>query len=130
MAIVMSIKPEFCEKIFRGEKKFEVRKTIPENIPTRVYVYKSGSGMVVGEFVATYALVFPGPFVKGGINQRTESLILAGTCLTFRQLLDYLGDAKWFYEIRIEDPILYETPITVNGFGLSRPPQSWCYTKA
>ena len=130
MAIVMSIKPEFCEKIFSGEKKFEVRKTIPQNIPTKVYVYQSGSGGVVGDFIATYYFEFPSPFLKSVSDPQTESLILDATCLTLRQLYDYLGAAKCLYKIRIEYPNLYETPIPVNVFGLSRPPQSWCYTNA
>lgn len=129
MAIVMSIKSEFCEKIFSGEKRYEVRKTVPKRMHTHVYVCQSGAGGVVGDFIATYYFEFPSPFLKSVSDPQTESLILGGTCLTSRQLLDYLGSAKCLYKIRIEYPTLYGTPIPLNGFGLSRPPQSWCYAK-
>lgn len=38
-AILMSIKPKWCEKIFSGEKTIEVRKTAPKETPFKVYVY-------------------------------------------------------------------------------------------
>lgn len=39
-AILMSIKPKWCEKIFSGEKTVEVRKTAPKlETPFKVYVY-------------------------------------------------------------------------------------------
>ena len=51
-AILMSIKPEWCEKIFSGEKTVEVRKTAPKlELPFKVYVYQTKEGKVVGEFV-------------------------------------------------------------------------------
>lgn len=40
-AILMSIKPKWCEKIFSGEKTIEVRKTAPKETPFKVYVYCS-----------------------------------------------------------------------------------------
>lgn len=39
-AILMSIKPKWCEKIFSGKKTVEVRKTAPKlETPFKVYVY-------------------------------------------------------------------------------------------
>lgn len=39
-AILMSIHPKWCEKIFNGEKTIEVRKTVPKlKTPFKVYVY-------------------------------------------------------------------------------------------
>lgn len=39
-AVLMSIKPKWCEKIFNGEKTIEVRKTAPKlEPPFKVYVY-------------------------------------------------------------------------------------------
>lgn len=125
--IIMSCEPESCDDIFSGKKQYEVRKIIPKNMPTntKVYVYKSGSGTVVGEFMARFSLQFNVRNAEDDIN----SIILISTGLTRSQLLDYLGNAKRFYEIRIEDPILYETPIPLRNFGISRAPKSWCYIK-
>ena len=51
-AILISIKPEWCDKIFSGEKTVEVRKVAPKlKPPFKVYVYQTKEGKVVGEFV-------------------------------------------------------------------------------
>lgn len=40
MAIMISIKPEYCEKILNGEKILEIRKSIPKcDLPQKVYIY-------------------------------------------------------------------------------------------
>lgn len=67
-AVLISIRPEWCEKIINGRKTIEVRKTRPKmDMPFRCYIYRTkGSvphiingkwakmevdGTVIGEFV-------------------------------------------------------------------------------
>ena len=68
-SILMSIRPEWCKKIFDGEKTIEVRKTRPLiDMPFKVFVYETktqfvksirgacttfgyGRGKVIGSFV-------------------------------------------------------------------------------
>ena len=51
-AVLISIRPEWCEKIMTGQKTIEVRKTRPKmNPPFKCYIYKCGSGKVIGEFL-------------------------------------------------------------------------------
>lgn len=52
MKILLSIKPEFVEKIFSGEKKFEFRKAIFQNKAVdSVVVYSTmPEGRIIGEF--------------------------------------------------------------------------------
>lgn len=62
LRIMMSIRPEWTEKIFAGSKVIEVRRTAPHieserQFPIKVYVYetkgtkaKPGAGAVIGEF--------------------------------------------------------------------------------
>ena len=52
-AVLMSIRPQWCEKIFSGSKTIEVRKSCP-SIPTpfKVYVYQTkhkGGKAIVSE---------------------------------------------------------------------------------
>ena len=50
LAVLMSMKPEWWEKILDGEKTLEIRKTHPQNErlewPVTVLVYVSGTGAV------------------------------------------------------------------------------------
>lgn len=51
-AVLISIRPKWCEKIMSGQKTIEVRKTRPKmNPPFKCYIYKCGSGKVIGEFL-------------------------------------------------------------------------------
>lgn len=51
MAVLLSIKPEYTEKIFSGEKKFEFRKQKPKSPVTKVFIYESSpSKRIVGWF--------------------------------------------------------------------------------
>lgn len=51
-AVLISIRPEWCEKIMTGQKTIEVRKTRPKlNPPFKCYIYKCGSSKVIGEFL-------------------------------------------------------------------------------
>ena len=51
-AVLISIRPEWGEKIINGRKTIEVRKTRPKmNPPFKCYIYRSVQGGVIGEFV-------------------------------------------------------------------------------
>lgn len=52
MKVLLSIKPEYANKIFSGEKKFEFRKRIFKNIKVKTVVVYSTMpvGKIIGEF--------------------------------------------------------------------------------
>lgn len=59
LAVLMSMKPEWWEKILAGDKVLEIRKTHPQSKnhadlewPLTVLVYVSGTGAVQGQFSA------------------------------------------------------------------------------
>ena len=44
-AVLISIRPKWCEKIMTGQKTIEVRKTRPKmDTPFKCYIYKCGNG--------------------------------------------------------------------------------------
>lgn len=58
LAVLMSMKPEWWEKILTGEKWLEIRKSHPQSKnhadlewPLTVLVYVSGTGAVQGQFL-------------------------------------------------------------------------------
>ena len=52
MRILLSIKPEYAEKILNGTKRFEFRKAVPRDgsVNTVVIYATKPVGMVIGEF--------------------------------------------------------------------------------
>lgn len=55
-SVLISIRPQWCEKIASGNKTIEVRKSAPKEVPFKAYIYctkgksQSRCGKVIGEF--------------------------------------------------------------------------------
>lgn len=47
--MMISIKPEWVEKILRGEKVLEIRKSMPQDLPCKVYIYETKGKILIGE---------------------------------------------------------------------------------
>jgi len=133
--IMISIKPEWVEKILNGEKTLEIRKSCPiEDMPCKVYIYETkakwfkpyhnsyidktiyeeyeGRGKVVAEFTLMHLTQFD---VDGLVRAGFMNDLLKQSCLTEEQLEDYLGD-KTGYAWHIEDLHIYDTPKELGEF--------------
>lgn len=134
-AILMSIKPEWCEKIFNGEKTIEVRKTAPKlKPPFKVYVYQTkarlgnkfisevfdaiyGGGKVVGEFVCDekHNIQFTGASYTINNDISLTNDIARQSCLQFDDMISYLG-VKGGAALHITKPKLYDAPKELSEF--------------
>lgn len=130
-AVMVSIRPKWCEKIARGEKTIEVRKTRPKlETPFRVYIYRTKGtvphiindkwvqmevgGTVIGEFTCDriYELETKSPggsyYVKGE-SQPTTNDVARQSCLTLKDMHEYLKAAKGYgwhiSDLKIYDPL-------------------------
>lgn len=125
--VLMSIHPQWCEKIFNGSKTIEVRKTAPKiDTPFEVLVYETkkqfvksvrgahtkygyGRGQVIGSFVCD------------GISHihtlGFDSEMSRQTCLTFGELSRYLGGVNGvFCALHITEPKLFDKPKELSEF--------------
>lgn len=123
-AALMSIKPEWWEKILAGEKTMEIRKTAPQGgagepdpWPMLVLVYVSGTGGVQGKFHC------PG-YVKTNLLERVQRR----ACIPTGDLVDYAGGpGKSVCAWIVENPEKFDEQRPLAEFGLTRPPMSWQY---
>ena len=135
IAVLISIRPEWCEKIINGQKTIEVRKTRPKmNPPFKCYIYKCGNGKVVGEFLCDQIININGA-------GRIPSDVARPTCLEPAELHRYLGAATGFgwhiSDLRSYDHPrelweftgLRETKFGAEPVPITRPPQSWRYVE-
>lgn len=136
--IVLSLHPEWWERMKAGTKRLEVRKNRPRGKgPYRVFVYCTGNIGVVGEFECDCFYYFETvPDITdrvalpedGGLMRTLESV----TGLKKEKLLEYAGEAGkplWGWHVtRVHE---YERPLSLPEISVSmkRPPQSWCYLK-
>lgn len=121
MKVLLSIKPEFVEKIFTGEKKFEYRRTIFKKEVESIVVYSTKpEGKIVGELFIEYIL-----------NDSPDSIWSStqeDSGITYSFFQEYFGDRSEGYAIKIARAVLYETPYDPTQQDSSfRAPQSFCY---
>lgn len=140
-AVLISIRPKWCELIASGEKSIEVRKTRPKiETPFKCYIYCTkpsfeyedfialdngrfiyGGGKVIGEFICDK--VFPitveenGPFSeeRGGGYSEDYSAKGFHDCLTDEEFDRYLG-AKDGYGWHISNLVIYDEPMKLCDF--------------
>lgn len=131
-AVMISIKPQWCKLIAKKQKTIEVRKTRPKiKTPFKCYIYETkglyrgsggclfqGSGKVIGEFVCDYIEEYSS--VQSKIKDCSEYQIsLQKLCedihLSIHEFCSY-GNGKPLYGWHISDLVIYDKPISLNGF--------------
>ena len=155
-AVLISIRPEWCDLIARGEKTLEVRKTRTKiDTPFKCYIYCTKAqkgwfwlnspnirrdGVVIGEFICD--AIIPISVKYSDVNSMVALRKFPFTCLTDKQIIDYLGNGVTGYAWHISNLKIYEKPKKLSDFtgiktmrygfelrALERPPQSWCYVE-
>lgn len=123
MKVILSIKPEFAEKIFNGSKKFEFRRRIYKNkqIKTVVVYASSPISKVIGEFE-----------IEEVIHDELNSLWqttseLSGISRDY--YFDYFKGTEMGFAIAVKKAELYDEPLCIKEtFGI-KPPQSFAYVQ-
>jgi predicted transcriptional regulator len=117
-AVLISIRPEWCEKIADGEKTIEVRKTRPKlETPFRGYIYRTKGtvphiingkwvkievgGTVIGEFVCDKI------YELAPLNRAPDD-VEQQACLTREEIVLYLKGVG--YGWHISNLKIYDTP--------------------
>ena len=184
-AVLLSIKPRWVSMIATGKKTVEVRKTRPKlDTPFKCYIYCSENGdtirtplvpfcknidgsilercyimngKVIGGFVCHN--IFPLSFYasEASFFDTEPPMDVPGTCLTDKEIVEYLGNGQTGYGWHISDLKIYDEPKELSDFkrwnrtednspcahvkslyepcesckecNLTRPPQSWCYVE-
>ena len=121
MKVLLSIKPEFVEKIFNGTKKYEFRKSIfkNKNIDTVVVYASSPWQYVIGEF-------------------KIETILNDNVDRIWEQTREYSGISEEFYRlyfsrktqahaIKIGKVTKFKKHKRLSDYHVNFPPQSYMY---
>ena len=133
-AVMISIRPKWCEKIARGEKTIEVRKNRPKlEAPFKCYIYETQGwvekdgimvfrlgGRVIGEFTCDciYKLETQSPggsYFVYGEDKPTTNRVARESCLGLADMHRYL-QSKTGYGWHISDLRIYDTPKELSEF--------------
>ena len=123
MTVLLSIKPEFAEKIFDGTKKYEFRKSIFKRTGVRkILVYASSPVQkVIGEFLIEDIL---NDYVDR-IWQKTY--LHSGISKEFYQM--YFENKEKAYAIKVGKVFRYEKAKKLSDYNIQTAPQSFAYIK-
>lgn len=128
MNIILSIHPKWAEKIYSGENSIEWRKSEPKKAVKNavIFLYETAPVRKV-----TGCVKFNGAIARdfiGWPENLREWLVRAGQ-VNKADILKYQGKSKYVYSWHVYGPRKFDTPKSLEEFGLKRPPQSWCYTE-
>jgi len=122
MKVLLSIKPEYAERILEGEKRFEFRKVLFKNCAVKtVVIYATKPvGKVVGEFEIESVI--------SGRPNKVWNLTAEFAGISQGFFNDYFLGRETAYAIEVSKVKRYEEPLDLNSLlphGIA--PQSFCY---
>jgi len=122
MRVVLSIKPEFANKIFDWTKKYEFRKAIFKNNDIKTIVVYSSSPVqkVIWEFEIERV-------VKKDLKSLWE-LTNNESWISQKYFYEYFQNRTDWYAIKIKKIKKYKIPKCLRGDFNLHPPQSFSYT--
>jgi predicted transcriptional regulator len=105
MKILLSIKPEFVDEIFKGKKRFEYRRAIFKRTDIRkVVVYATKPvGLIIGEFYIEQIIKANPQLLWEKTSEQS------GISKTFFD--DYFEGKEFGFALQIKSPKLYKKPI-------------------
>lgn len=139
-SVLIAIRPKWVEKIASGKKTIEVRKSAPQEVPFKAYIYETkgetempwvdedghfiykGRGQVIGEFICDkvvkydYQVIACAKYEVNGAAVKEELRYNAGACLTAEEMFSY-SKGKTLYGWHISDLEIYDKPRALSEFG-------------
>jgi predicted transcriptional regulator len=121
MKVLLSIKPEFAEKIFNGTKKYEFRRSVfkNKNVKTVVVYASSPIQRVIGEFE-----------IDSILNKELSQLwndTKEHSGISENYFFEYFNNKERGYAIKIKATKLYKKSLSLKDDFNASPPQSFMY---
>ncbi|MGI0120097.1 hypothetical protein [Zooshikella sp. RANM57] len=122
--VLLSIRPEYANKIFSGEKLYEFRKTIFVDLRVKVAVVYATRPIskVIGQFDIENVIQ--------GTPQQIWSVTKRSAGVSKEFFDKYFDGKSCAYAIKVNNPTTYDRPQTLQEvINRSTPPQSFCYIR-
>lgn len=116
----MSIKPKFAEKIYSREKLFEYRRSGAKEKISRIYIYETSPVMKVTGYADTDYLLESSPEFLWNHTKEWSGI-------SEEDFFAYFKGKKTGIAYHLENAVIFSSPKDIKIFGISRPPQSFCY---
>jgi predicted transcriptional regulator len=120
--ILLSIKPEYTNRILEGSKKFEFRRSIAKRKVDRILIYSTAPEMKVVAMVEVLGVEQDSP---KNLWQKTH----ANAGISRPKFMDYFANRSVAYAYRLGKLQKFEKPKTLAEYGISAAPQSFVYVE-
>ena len=120
--ILLSIKPEYANRILEGTKKFEFRKHLAQGAITRILIYSSSpEKRIIGEVEVVGTLTMK----KTPLWESTKTS--AG--ISRKKFREYFSGCSLAHAYQLGKATKYDTPKNLADYGIAQAPQSFIYLK-
>lgn len=118
--ILLSIKPEFADKIISGEKKFEYRTHVPSKPINSIVIYSTSPvGRIIGEVEVI-------DVISGAPSSLWETT-KAESGISRAKYRKYFKGRKRAYAFKLGQVNKYECDVCLENYGVTKAPQSFIY---
>lgn len=118
--ILLSIHPEFVEKIMTGEKKFEFRKVKTKRRPDKIIIYSTSPVCrIIGE-AEVEDIIIDEP-------ERVWNETKKFSGIDKEIYIEYFNDKDFAVAYKLKNVTKYEEPIELKELGVKSAPQSFVY---
>jgi len=122
LKILLSIKPEYVNKILSGEKIYEYRRVMPKNKVDSILIYSSWPCCkIIGEVevkeIITYSV--------SDMWKKTKH----NSGISYYKYRDYFKGKNRASAFVLGNITLYDKKLDLNECGFKKPPQSFIYVK-
>jgi len=121
MKLLLSVRPEYSERIFAGEKKYEFRKQKPRLTIDIVFIYESSPTKSIVGWFGVERIHYGSPEEIWGRCEDSSGI-------KRNDYFAYCNGTKVIYAFEINEAFRFDNPI--NPFGIVsdfKPPQSFTY---
>ena len=118
--IILSIKPEYVQKIIEGTKKYEYRRRIAKENIRNIYIYSTYPIMKVVAKVEVVGVLAASP---SSLWENTKSM--AG--ISRIKYREYFKGCKIAYAYELAKVVVFDEPKELIEYNITFPPQSFVY---
>ena len=118
--IMLSIKPEYVEKIFDGLKIYEYRRKCPNHPISQIVIYETAPVSKVVGTVDVDEMLGTAPHVLYDMTKKWAGI-------SEDDYNDYFKGSNVAYAYSLNHPVIFSRPASIEEYGLRGVPQSYVY---
>ncbi|MCA6085082.1 hypothetical protein [Candidatus Endomicrobiellum agilis] len=118
--ILLSIKPEYVERIFNNTKKYEYRRILAKNNVDSIVIYCSYPVKKIVGKLKVKSIIKKPPAILWKLTHQNAGI-------SKERFYKYFNGKSIAYAYEIDSAKKYKTRRNLNDFGVSFPPQSFIY---